>query len=316
MGLKSTAVLNWPLTTFAQGYMQDRLAAYRLANLLMPIVQVGAASGTFKKFDDRNAFLDIDTHRGVGGVAKRLKFEATDDTYNCEPHALEIGEDDFEMALTGSQAAGITNELNSQGKIKSLLSRKATAYAKRAVTTAFAALTPIAGRGNFSNADIDPIDQIDEQLEAIATDVGSTENITMITSLSVWRAIRSNPKVKQRLGIAKNAEISLTKEQFLQGLLYPVNFEVSAVSATATKFGQTTVTKSLIVGSYVIILLTLPNPTIYDPSAFKCFSTSSALVDAVRDYREEASRSDIHAVDWSESMKQTSTLSARLLAVT
>lgn len=316
MSLKSTAVLNWPLTTFAQGYMQDRLAAYRLANLLVPIVQVTAAAGTFKKFDDRNSFLTIDTHRGVGGTAKRLKFEATDDTYNCEPHALEIGEDDFEAALAGSAAGGLSAELISQGKIKSLLSRKATAYAKRAVDFAFAALTPVADRGNFSNADIDPIDQIDEQLEALSLDVSSTENITILMSLNVWRAIRSNPKVKARVGIAKNAEISLTKDQFLQALLYPVNLEVSAVAATATKWGQTTVSKSFVVGSYLCLLQTLPNPTIYDPSAFKCFSTSSALVDAVRDYREESARSDIHAVDWSEAMKQTSTLSARLLAIT
>src|SRR5688572_2205900 len=116
MSLRSTAVFNHPLTTFAQGYMQDRLAAYRLANLLVPIVQVSAAAGTFKKFDDRNSFLIVDTHRGVGGTAKRLKFEATDDTYNCEPHALEIGEDDFEAALAGG---ALQSELNAQGKIKS-----------------------------------------------------------------------------------------------------------------------------------------------------------------------------------------------------
>lgn len=313
MSLRSTAVLNWPLTTFAQGFMQDRLGAYRLANLLVPIVQVTAAAGTFKKFDDRNSFLTVDTHRGVGGTAKRLKAEATDDTYNCEPHALEIGDDDFEAALSGG-AGALQSELNTQMKIKSLLSRKATSYAKRAVDFAFAALTAVPDRGNWSNPDIDPIDQLDEQLEALATDVSSSENITLILSLASWRAIRSHPKVKARLQIGKG--LMLDRQQFLDALMFPINLEVSAVSVTTTKFGQSAVTKRNIVGNYACLLYSTPNPTIGDPSAFKCFSTSSALVDAIRDYREESARSDIHAVDWSECMKQTSTLSAKLLAIT
>ena len=294
--------------------MQDRLAAYRLANLLVPIVRVNAATGTFKKFDDRNAFLNVDTHRGLGGTARRLKFEATDGTYACEPHALEIPKDDFEEALSGAAADPVRAELNDQGKIRSLLSIKATSYAKRAVDFAFGALTPVAGRGNWSNADIDPIDQLDEQLEALATDVSNQENITLVLSLASWRAIRGNAKVKTRLKIGTG--LSLSRQQFLDALLFPVGLEISAVSFTSTKFGQSTVTKSNIVGNYACLLFSQPNPGLFDPSAFKCFSTSDALVEGVRTYRDEASRADIHAVDWSEHMVQASSLCAKLLAIT
>jgi len=312
MSVKSTATLNWPLTQYAQGFMQDRLAAYRLASLLMPIVKVGAASGTFKKFDDRNSFLVTDTYRGVGGTAKRLKFEATDGTYACEPHALEIPMDDFEPDLVGTGAGAAGAELLAQGKIKSLLSVKATSYAKRAVDFAFASLTPVADRGNFSNESIDPIDQLDEQIDALATDVSSSENITLILSLGVWRKIRMHPKVKARVQGIKTA---LSRDQFLDTLLLPVNLEISSVSATVTKWGQSTVNKGSLVGNYAILLYSQPNPGLYDPSAFKCFSTNDALVDGVRQYREESARSEVYAVDWSEDMKLCSTLCARLLAI-
>ncbi len=46
MALRTTATFNYPLTTYAQGIAQDRLAAFRLANLLCPIVQVATASGS------------------------------------------------------------------------------------------------------------------------------------------------------------------------------------------------------------------------------------------------------------------------------
>lgn len=295
--------------------MQDRLAAYRLAMLLCPIVQVMAATGTYKVFDDRNDFLPEDTKRPIGGPRKRLGHDATDDTYACQPHGLEIPVDDFELALAGGEENAVTSQLLAQGKMATLLSKKATSYAKRVVDFVFANLTPVADRGNFSNGDIDPIDQLDEQLELLSTFVGTTENINLVLSVGVWRKIRENAKVKARLGIKDG--ITLQRDNLVNGLLFPVNLEISAVAFTATKRGQAgAVAKSNMVGNYAIITHSIPNPTIDDASAFKCFSTSSALVDSVRTYREENSNSDVHAVDWSEDIKKTGAACAKLLAIT
>lgn len=313
MSRQSTATINVPLTTYAQGIMQDRLAAYKLANLLCPIVQVGAASGQFKVFDERNDFLVEDMKRPIGGPRHRLGFDTSDDSYACKPYGVEIPVDDFELDLAGNQNP-VAGELVTQGKMRSMLARKATGYAKRVVDFVFANLTPVAGRGNFSNADIDPIDQLDEQLEALSDTVGTTENINLILSTNVWRKIRSNAKVKARLGITGG--LSLTRQQLVDGLLFPVNLEISALSYTGTKRGQATVAKASVVGSYAILLHSVPNPTIYDASAFKCFSTSSVLVDAVKTYREENANSDIHAMDWSEDIKRTGAACAKLLAIT
>jgi len=312
MSVKSTAVVNVPLTTYAQGIAQDRVAAARLANLIMPIVQVVAATGTFKKYDQRNDFLVEETERPVGGVRKRLTMDKSDGTYNCKPHGLEIGKDDFEDDLAGGSAAGAALD---QQKVRMLMSREFTSYAYRSTGFAFSNLTAVAGRGNWSNQDIDPLDQIDEQLEGLAGAVNTTENITVVMGLASWRLIRANAKVKARLGLQSG--IALKRQDFLEGLLYPVGFEVSSVMATLTKRGQAAadVSKSGLMNGYCLLLHSVPNPSPLDASAFKCFSTAPALVASVRTYRDETSNSDIHAVDWSEDMEVTGSACARLLAI-
>lgn len=310
----STAVLNVPLTTYAQGIMQDRLAVYRLANLLCPIVQVTAAVGTYKKFDDRNSFAVEDMNRPIGGTRKRLAFDASDGAYSCKPFGVEIPVDDFEVALSGGAAMNpVAEELLTQGKMKSMLSRKATGYASRVTNFVFSKLAPVANRGTFSNPDIDPMDQIDEQLDALATMVGTSENIQVIMGLSSWRMLRGNANVKKRFNLTASG--SPTREQITQALLYPVQLEISAAVATTTKRGQATVAKGQLMSNYVIIQHSIPGAQLFDPSPFKCFSTSSVLVDAVRTYRDESSASDVHAMDWSEDIEQTGPACAVMLAV-
>lgn len=309
----STATINVPLTTYARGIMQDRLAAYRLANVLCPIVSVAAATGTFKRFDERNDFLVEDMTRGIGGTRKRLAFDATDDTYSCVPMGVEIPVDDFEADMAGNQNP-VAGQLLETGKLNSMLARKATGYAKRVTDFVFANVTAVSDRGNWSNADIDPIDQIDEQLDNLSQTIGTTENVNVVLSVGEWRKLRANKKVKDRLGITGG--LSLTRQELVDGLLYPVNLEISSVMATATKRGQATVAKTRLMAGYCLIVHTIPSATIYDASPFKCFSTSSVLVDTVKTYREESAASDIHAMDWSECLKSTGSAAIIALSVT
>lgn len=318
MSRLSTATINVPLTTYAYGLMQDRLALYALANLICPIVQVGPATGNYKIFDDRNAFLAEDMTRPMGGPRKRLTIDATNGTYNCAPFGVEIPVDDFELAAAGGGTQNpVAEELLTQGKMRSMISKKATGYAQRVTNFVFSNLTPVALRGNFSNPDIDPIDQLDEQLDGLATDTGTTENKNVIISVTDWRKIRSNALVKKRLGVQTG--LVLTRQQLVDGLLYPVNLVISGVSATTVGRGQAALKagdKKQIMAGYTLFVHTEPNATINDASAFKCFSTSNVLVDAVKTYREENANSDIHAMDWSEAITQTGPICARLLAVT
>lgn len=318
MGRNSTATRNIALTSYAQGIMQDRLAAYRLANLLCPIVPVGAAVGTFKIFDDRNDFLPVDMARPLGGPRARITHDATDGTYACKPQGIEVPVDDFELDLSGGQQDPVARQLLEQGKIRSMLGKKATGYAKQVTDFVFANLTPVSGRGDFSSANIDPIDQIDEQIKELSILASSTENIVVVLGVSVWEKIRRNAKVKARCGGVQLEAITL--DQLNKSFMFPVKLEVSATSYMATKRGQSATSpgasKTEMMSSYVVIANSFPNPTVDDPSPFKCFSTSSVLVDAVNTYREESSASDIHFMDWSQDIKACGTALARLIAVT
>ena len=318
MSRLSSATLNVPLTTYAYGLMQDRLAVYALANLICPIVQVGPANGTYKIFDDRNAFLAEDNTRSIGGPRKRITIDASSATYNCTPYGIEVPVDDFELALAGGGTQNpVAEELLTQGKMRSMISKKATGYAQRVTNFVFSNLTPVDKRGQFSSPDIDPIDQIDEQLDALATDTGTTEHKNVIISVTDWRKLRANAQVKKRLGVQTG--LVLTRQQLQDGLLYPVNLVISGAVSTSVGRGQSALTtgqKKQMMAGYTLFVHTEPNATINDASAFKCFSTSSVLVDAVKTYRDEPSNSDIHAMDWSEAIVQTGPLCARMLAIT
>jgi hypothetical protein len=65
----------------------------------------------------------------------------------------------------------------------------------------------------------------------------------------------------------------------------------------------------------VLLHFSVPSPTQYDPSAFKCFTLNRSLVTSVRTYRDPSERFDVHAIDWSEDIKQTSTTAARRITL-
>lgn len=312
MSRLAAATINVVLTAYAQGHANDLMAAMEVANTICPRVPVTGSSGQYKKFDDANSFQVYATQRGLGGSARRIEFGATDGTFSCKPHALEVTVDDAEREAAGSSP--LAGALLDQGKIRSLISATSLSYAKRVVDYAVANTTAVADRGNWSNANIDPVDQIDEQLDGLATNCGSTSGISVVMGLGSWRQFRSHPKVKARCTGVQVAGISLEQARGL--FLLPVNFVVGALAYDAAKLGQSTRDKRQVLADHTFLLMSVPSPTPLDPSAFKCFTTGTGNIESVRTYRDESARSDVHAVDWSEDIEITSTLAVRRLAIT
>jgi len=293
--------------------MNDLMRVQEVVAALCPTVVVTGASGGYKKFDDRNSFTVYNTQRGLGGAARRIEFSATDGSFNAEPQALEVTVDDHERDLAAA-GGGLNSELLDQGKVRALLNATALSHVDKIVTYVLANAAAVASRGNWSNEAIDPIDQLDEQLDALSTDVGSTNFINLVLSTAAWRALRNHPKVKARCSGVQVGGIS--REQLGGLLLFPVNVVIGAISKTSNKVGQSSVTKSNIIGGNALLTYAVPNPTQYDPSAFKCFTTGQGNIQSVRTYRDESARSDVHAVDWSEDLQVTSSLAVKRLAIT
>lgn len=315
MSRTASATINYTLTAYAQGLSNELLAASEVAEALCPRVTVTGAAGKYKAFSDRNAFSVYNTQRGLGGDARRILFAATDGSFDCEPQALEVTVDRHERDLAAAEGA-LAGALLDQGKIRALLNATSLSHVDKVITFVLANLTAESNRGNWSSEDIDPIDQLDEQLDGLATDVGSTSNINLVLSTTAWRTLRNHPKTKARTSGVQVGGI--TREQ-LQGLLmFPVNVVIGAVSKLSSKEGQTVAKdgKTQVVGANAILTYSVANPTQYDPSAFKCFTTGTGNISTVRTYTDPSDRFDVHAIDWSEDLALTSSLAARRLAIT
>jgi hypothetical protein len=292
--------------------MNDLAQTMELAERLAPTVTVPGGAGQYKKFDDKNAFVIYATARALGGGAKRIVFEASDEFYNTKPQALEATVDQEEREKAGTDNP-IAQQLLDEGKVRALLNAAALSHVKKVVDAVIAAVAPVADRGNFSNPDIDPIDQIDEQLDELSKAVGSTLNIKATLSVGAWRIIRNHPKTKARVN--GNQATPLTRQQLVDSLVIPVDLGIYGISYDAKALGQVADKKRLLQDD-LFLHYSVPSPTEYDPSPFKVFTMSRSKVTAVRTYKDPSDRFDVHAVDWSEDIKQTSTVAIKRLTLT
>ncbi len=312
-----SAALNYQLTAYAQGLWNDQKETLALAERLAPTTPVPGTNGQFKKFEDKNSFLPPSTARALGGEPTLIKFSATDDTYNTKPQALEVRVDKEEDNAAGGDGANLASQLLDQGKMAALVSQKALAHANDVVTFVLANVSATADRGNFSNADIDPIDQINEMLLNLATDCGSKANVKITMDLGVWNTLRSHPKVKARAVFGAGANLAaITLEQLNAALLFPVDIMTALVVKDTAALGQTA-SKSRLLSGVLLAHYSVPNPTIYDPSAFKSFTVGQAgPIAGVRTYQAPNGLWRGHIADWSRDIKKTSSLSIRRLTVT
>ena len=300
MGLRSEASVNPTLTNYASGVLNDLQSA--TADFLAPQVQVPATIGQYKAYANKNAFQTHDTARGVGGPARRIFMDVSEPTYNCLPQALEITIDDSER-----DAAGTLNPLDlEQAKVKTLVQSSVLSHEKHVITTVNAAVSATGGVGVWSNDANDPVDEIDARIEAIAKDTGQMPN-AILMGMTAWRRFRQNAKVVAKQPGA--ALIGLNQGQASAMLINPsTEIRLSTMAYDTTKQGKTR-SNSFVNGDDVYIFVRSASPTIYDPSALKTFAGGRGGVSAVREYRDESSRSDVYAVDWSRDVKVTSSIS-------
>ncbi len=308
MSKRANASYNGRLTNYAFGLSQDLGSS--LAEFIAPTVATGVSIGQFKKYDSKNAFQLYDTARALGGGATRIKLEATDPTFNCKPNALEIAIDDAERDAAGD-ASGAQAALE-ESKVSTLVSSGTISHEAKVFTAIANAVSAVGSKGVWSNASNDPVTEIDEQIQAIATATGMMPN-RIVFGIGAWQVFRNHAKVIARQPGA--ALIGVTNSQAAQMLLNPgIEIRVGVLSKDTTKFGAAK-NATNIVGAEVYIFYGSNSPTIYDPSFAKTFMTRAGGVDAVRSYRDESARSDIYALDWSEDVQVVSTECVKRLTI-
>lgn len=306
MGKLGTSTYIETLKNYAFGVAQD--VKTTLADFIAPRVPVGVATGKFKKFSSKNAFQLYDTQRAVGGKAKRIEFDADDGNFNCVPNALEVPIDDQERAQAGSADSALE-----EAKTRTLVINAALAREKKIFDLVKSGVSAVASKGVWSSdATADPIDEIDEQIVAIATATGMLPN-RMVIGLGAWRILKNHANVLKRQQGVSDKGLSLTGLAAM--LLNPaMDIRVGVMGYDANKMGKSE-SKANVVGSEIFLFHGSDNPTQYDPGFAKTFSIGANSVEDVRMYRDESSRSDILAVDWSEDVQVISTLCAKRITV-
>jgi hypothetical protein len=280
----------------------------RLAQFIAPVVPTGIAHGQYKKFDEKNDFQIYDTARAVGGPRTRIEFAASDPYFNCTPQGLETTIDDHERDLAGDTGVSRLQE----AKISNLVGACHHSHEKKVFDAIKAAKAATGSIGVWSNAANDPIDDLDSQIEAIATEIGRMPN-RIVFGLGAWRVFRNHAKVISR--VAGVTEKGVNAGMAASMLLNPsMLIEVGVLSADTTKMGAGKNAVN-IVGGEVFLFFADDNPTQYDPSFAKTFSVDSGMIDSVREYREERNASDIYYVDWSEDIEVTSSASGRRITL-
>jgi hypothetical protein len=315
VGALGAATLNYQLTAYAQGLWNDIQDVIKLAERLAPTTPVPGASGQFKKFDDKNSFMPEKTMRQLGGDPVIIAFNATDDAYNCRPQALEVRVDKEEDQAAGHEGGEVLQNLLDQGKIKALVNKVALSHVLDVTTTVLGAVAPgwsgaPSGLGQWSNPDIDPIDQINTALLALSQNCGSTQNVKITMDIMAWNALRLNPKAKARaLFGAASSLASISTDQLNASLIFPCDIMVANIVYDTTRLEQNP-NKQRVMQSTCLLHYSVPNATIYDPSAFKTFTVGAAgFLGNVRTYIAPNQLWRGHLVDWSRDIHQTSLLS-------
>jgi hypothetical protein len=315
----TTATLNFQLTNYAAGVWNDISGVMRLAERLAPTTPVPGASGQYKDFSDKNSFDVYATARALGGEPNSIEFEATDAYYNCAPQALQAKvdkkEDQDAGAVDGNPNAELVRQLLDQGKIRALLNNTALSHVKSVVDYVLANSTALPGYGLWYNAEMDPMDEINQALLDLVTQVGSTNFIKITFDLGIWNKLRAHPKLKARLVGVQVEYISV--EQFKSLLIVPgVDVEITNIIYNTAALGQAKSKKRVMDGTF-LIHYAVPNATVYDPSAFKTFTVGpSALQNGVRTYWAPHMLWRAHLLDWSRDIKLTGSLCLARIDVT
>ena len=297
------------LTTYAHGVQQDEQAARNLIRALAPVVPTGGTTGRFNKFDDSQAFKAYtNANRAVGGQSNAITFLSDTADYNVKPYGLRISVDEFERRQAGGQM-----DLLEQAKVRTLTINCILSHLSAVVTKITAGVSAVANKGNWTNANTDPIAELDGQIEAMWNATGIVPN-KLFLDFGAWLKLRNNPKVLARF---PGSDVAVLNTERLSALLaVPVQVTVVTSSIlTGGGLGNPAATKAGALGAGVALLAhNSDSPTQYDPSFCKTFAESANLFTEVYTYREEP-HLDWFENNWAADVQVISSALARRLAV-
>lgn len=304
------AVLSTALTEYAFSLAPDFKGIMTEAEFIAPRVVTGAKKGDFSKFDTKQAFLNYDAARAVGGPRRRIKHAGSTGSYTNKPVGLEIGLDDTEVESDSSRPK------QEQAKVRTLMSAWANSRFVRAwnvaTTSGNYTATSVTNAGKWSDANVDPIKVLDDCIVEFANRTGRAPN-RGILALDNWVTLRNHPEAIKRQPGAANIGISLP--QLSSMLAAPIDFRVNKCYIGTTGFGSSTDVKAAKGKGYMMLFLAEDMATLEDPSWLKTTSRDANGFAGVMSYRDNTCNSDIFYLDDEEDVVCASALCASLITI-
>ena len=297
------------LREFAQGAAQS--AIMPVADFLAPTIEVPTSVGRYKKYTEKNRFRIPNTLRSIGGRATELRFEAEDETYNCEPHALDYPVDNLEKLESGDLENALREGAVAVAEVAAL------AHEKSVIDAALVAAG--SGDGKTWDASADPVADVDAAILDVikAAKYGSLMGVGVLFGASAWVLFKNQAAVRGRFVVGnggKGGSLAVPTEGTASNLFvgspevrasYMVYDDAAVGVADSMKF---------LLDTTVLVFARRPNPTRRDPSFMKTFRLMGKYM-VPSSYVRDDGRVEVAKFDWSEDVRVTNSAAVKRLVV-
>ena len=297
------------LREFAQGAAQS--AIMPVADFLAPTVEVPTSVGRYKKYTEKDRFRIPNTLRSIGGRATELRFEVSDETFNCEPHALDYPVDNLEKL----ESEDLENALR-EGAV-AVAEVAALSHEKSVIDAAMTAAG--AGTAKVWGDSADPVADLDGAILDVikAAKYGSLMGVGVLFGASAWVLFKNQSKVRGRFVIGnggKGGNLAVPTEDNAGQLFvgtpqvrtsYMVFDNAAPGVAEDVKF---------LLDATVLVFARRPNPTRRDPSFMKSFRLMGKYM-VPSSYMRDDGRVEVAKFDWSEDVRVTNSAAVKRLNV-
>jgi hypothetical protein len=289
------------LRQFAQGAAQN--AIMPVADFMAPTIEVATSVGRYKVYSEKHRFHIPETLRTLGGRASELRFDVTDATFNCEPHALDYPVDNLEQL----EADGLENMLR-EGAV-AVAEVAALAHEKTVIDAALSAVG--AGTGKTWNSSADPVSDIDDSILSVikAARYGSLMGVGILFGATAWKIFKNQTNVRGRFvvgnGTAKSGLGLAVPTEASAGQMFLGTPEVRTSYMIYDPLPEgMAANPAFLLDSTVLIFARRNQPTRRDPSFMKTFRLMGQYM-VPGSYTRDDGRVEVAKFDWSEDVKVT-----------
>lgn len=288
---------------YTQGRARDATGA--VAEFLAPTVETSTYTGKFSVYDEKTRFKIPETLRSLGGDATQLGFSKLDKNFDCEPHALDVPLDNIEIE-EADEGAGEDLLMEAADEAAAL---GGMAHEVRVLDTALNGIAAVGGKGNWTAAAVDPVDELNQAIKDVYLAAGGYPSIEVgiLLDPSGLLAFFANAKVKGYFPGAK--EIAPTIENIQRLLIGKTNVQTTWLAIDTAPEGLNP-NLSFKLQNKVLIFARNSTPTRRDPSFMKTFRKRGAWM-APGVYQKPDGRGQVVKMDWSEDIQIVNSAAAR-----